>query len=327
MSLDLKSLQREFPVSDAPGLSTLDPRFQDVAAMVQNGKYAEAAAAAQGIIEEDILDIRLLGYFFFGVFLEQGPKSLGPCFESMSHLFNEQWAAVGPAKKKDRLTNTTFVWFFKTLTRKVKMHETKKDKLWKRWSQNTTSEEMDVGLEQIQKFRRAFAQAVENPKALDQVSNLMSWMKDFQNLVYSEEKAKEPEAPPPEETPAEEQPAAAAGAAPVAAAIPGGVAMIPGGVLIEGGYQMLMLKKKLEAFERLIDKGELAKAALIASDVGAVLNAFNPREYFPKFFSNYFSILSKHITELAGFWEQKNSMAWGAMEQLYKVDIDRFVEI
>jgi hypothetical protein len=47
--------------------------------------------------------------------------------------------------------------------------------------------------------------------------------------------------------------------------------------------------------------------------------------YFPELFSDFSELLSKHIDTLASHWQDRESTAWKAHAQFYRVDLRRFV--
>lgn len=74
--MDLHLLNQPLPVVENPGLETTDPRLEEVSALVQRAQYLEAAAQAEAILLEGIVDIRLIGFLAYGVFLEEGVAGL-----------------------------------------------------------------------------------------------------------------------------------------------------------------------------------------------------------------------------------------------------------
>ena len=83
---------------------------------------------------------------------------------------------------------------------------------------------------------------------------------------------------------------------------------------------------KLEAFAGLVERGEMGKAAIVARDIKAAVDDFDPRVYLPALLAPHFRLLSAHIEAIAPHWAAAGSPAWEALEQLYKVDLDAFLE-
>jgi hypothetical protein len=83
--------------------------------------------------------------------------------------------------------------------------------------------------------------------------------------------------------------------------------------------------QKLEAFEALVQRGEMGKAAIVAQDVRRIVEHFDPRVYLPSLLAPHFRLLSSHIDEISPHWEASEGPAWQALEQLYQVDLEAFV--
>src|SRR3954469_12768090 len=97
--LDLGVLKGTLTPAENPGLDTLDPRFQEIAGLVEAGETAKAAEMVEGLIRENILDIRILGYYLFGAFNERGLSGMEEVLEVTKGLLGDNWAAFGPVKK------------------------------------------------------------------------------------------------------------------------------------------------------------------------------------------------------------------------------------
>lgn len=88
---------------------------------------------------------------------------------------------------------------------------------------------------------------------------------------------------------------------------------------------MRQLQAKVRGFEQLAARGELDKAAIIAKDVQATLDNFDPLVYLPALFGRYFQHLAPIIEELEARWDDESSRA-RVLEQFYRADLEAFVE-
>lgn len=86
-----------------------------------------------------------------------------------------------------------------------------------------------------------------------------------------------------------------------------------------------VLIDKLRGFELLVERGELDKAAIVASDIQSVIEDFDPLIYLPGLFGRYLQLLSKIIAEVEARWNAGDSTARRVLEQFYRADLDRFV--
>ena len=95
--LDLSPLKKTLTTPGTPGVDTLDPRFQDIAAAAEAAEYVKAGTLTAALFQEDLYDIRLLGYYLYAVAEEGGLPVLGEVFSTLSGLLRDSWAAIGPA--------------------------------------------------------------------------------------------------------------------------------------------------------------------------------------------------------------------------------------
>lgn len=86
------------------------------------------------------------------------------------------------------------------------------------------------------------------------------------------------------------------------------------------------LSRKLKIFEAFIEKGDYLKAAVVAKDIDYLIENFDPLSYFPKLFAKYFSIFAKHVTALTEQYEKKDTLQVRALVNLYKTDLQMFLD-
>lgn len=318
MSVDL--LKGTLEVADHPGIDTFDPRFTDIASLIENGEYIPAAAQAQAVIAEGIYDIRVIGYFLYGVFVEQGVVALADVFHCLARLFGENWEAVGPVQKREKHAQTSVNWLIKILDRKLNREESKKGDVWDSWLEAASSDDLQQALDQWDAFRLAAAErlAEDAGDTMDSMMKIQSWLHAFQQLVYTE--------PDPMDESGESagEKDEAKSDAPDHTAI-ASAAGDPDAVMVEGSYHLKTLLKKLAAFESLVTDRQFAKAAIVADDLDTIMAAFDPKLYFPKIFSRYTLLRAQNIGEIVPFDQSKVTVEWQALQQLYEVDLNHFI--
>ena len=325
--MDLNLLNQPLTVVDDPGLQTTDPRLEEVSLLVQQAQYLEAAAQAESILSAGIYDIRLIGFFVYGVFLEKGIGNLEEIFDCLSGLLRDNWSAVGPAAKREKHAQASLRWFSNQLLKKLQYEESIKGDLWERWVSETTSDEVEEVLNAADGFRRALSMVLEDGAApiIDNLSKLVQWLQAFEQIIYREAEP-EPEAEPvqmdEEEvgTPSGQKAVASMHQVSVRSPVSGE------GTSVEGSYHLGVLMNKMEAFERLIVEEKYPKAALVADDINEIIAGFDPRLYFPKLFARFAFLQATNVQELIAFDEQKETAEWQAMKDFYKVDLNGFVD-
>jgi hypothetical protein len=95
---------------------------------------------------------------------------------------------------------------------------------------------------------------------------------------------------------------------------------------VEGSHHLKVLMKKLEAFDTLISAQKYASAAIVSDDINAIIANFDPRIYFPKLFIKFILQYTANINNLVAYAEYKDSVAWHALQELYKIDLESFVD-
>lgn len=324
MALDLKLLDKPLTAAENPGLDTLDPRFQEIAGLVENGDYAKAAEQTEALIREDILDVRVIGYYLYGIFSERGLGSLGDILGVISRLFGENFEAVGPAKKRDVHFQSGIGWFLNRIVKRLGDEEKKKGDDWNAWIGAVNAETAGAYLEKSDALNKAMLAKMQSPKLSDPLKKLQDWLKAYQKLVYVPEKPAEKPAEAPKEEKAEAKPGGAA-AARGGAAVAGGEQVVFDRPMAEGSFHLQELIDRLKAFEVLCQRKQFEKASLVAAEIAATIEKFDPRLYFPRLFAGYSSLLAQHFDAISKHWENKEQPAWKAQEQLLRVDLAAFV--
>ncbi|NVB39247.1 hypothetical protein G6O69_15495 [Pseudenhygromyxa sp. WMMC2535] len=89
---------------------------------------------------------------------------------------------------------------------------------------------------------------------------------------------------------------------------------------------LTQLRHKLQGFEALVTRGEFSKAAVIASDIQAAIEDFDPLVYLPRLFARYLRLLSRELETISAHWEAEESTASRVLEQLYRADLEGFID-
>jgi len=317
--MNIQLIQGPLPVSDSPGLSTIDPRFTDIATLVQEGRYEEASAQSEEILTEEIYDIRIMGYFIYGVFLEQGLGAMEDIFQAMAEALGDNLDAVGPLKNREKHIQTILNWLMKQLIKKLQYEEEKKADLWDSWLSDVSSDQVQASLDAAEGFGRELGSVLSDDAApvLDGLTKVNEWLTNFQRLVYQEPEVEPEEVVEEEEDELFDEP--------VEEPSPRAAVGNQEPVSVEGSYPLQLLIRKIQAFDSLISDEKISRAALVADDINHIIENFDPRVYFPKLFSRFTLQYATHINGLSAFEEYKSSVEWQALQELYKVDLQSFV--
>jgi len=319
--MNIELLNRTIEPAENPGLETTDPRLADIIALAQNGDYQGSAAQAQAVFEEDIFDIRIVGFFLYGIYLETDIVALYDIFQTLIRLFQENWEAIGPAKKREKHAQTSINWLIKQLSKTLQYEEDKNSDNWNRWLKEVTSDDVTQIIEAGDELQETLESILEDASRplLEGLLKIKEWLTNLQQLVYQEP---EPEVEPETESdePESQQPIETIDQKAVSPAM-----ISADDTVVAGSYHLRILLNKIEVFEQLINEKKFIMAALVAEDINDIVANFDPKVYFPGLFSKYSYLLAMNISKLSSFDGQKNTVEWQAMKELYKVDLNSFI--
>ncbi len=317
--MNIEILNRTIEPAENPGLETTDPRLGDIITLAQSGDYLGSAAQAQAVFEEDIFDIRIVGFFLYGIYLETDIGALDDIFQTLIRLFQENWEAVGPVKKREKHAQTSINWLLKQLAKILQHEEDKTSDNWNRWLKEVTSDDVEQIIEAQDELQGVLTRTLEDESGplLEGLHKIKDWLKKLQQLVYEEP---EPEAEVEPEVESDEP----EGQQPIETVV--SPAMIGADdAVVAGSHHLRILLKKIEVFEQLISEEKFVMAALVAQDINDIVANFDPKVYFPGLFSKYSYLLAMNISKLSSFDGHKKTVEWQAMKELYKVDLNSFI--
>ncbi|MDP1666298.1 MAG: type VI secretion system protein IglI family protein [Methylobacter sp.] len=310
----IELLQGGFPVTENPGLDSTDLRFDEITTLVQAGKYAEAASLSEAILAEGIYDIRLICYFLYGYWLEEGLASILEVINCVNNALLENWEAIGPVTRREKIFEKSLDWLFKQLLKKIQYEENKNTALWQQWQARFNADDMNNMLELGEIFRSGINHRLEDKAGavIGLWSKIEEWLRIFQQLMYrpAVPVQTEPEQTEDDSTEVDVFPA---------------MAVKITGLEMESSYHMELLLKKLAAFERLLKDEKFPRAALMAVDINETLSNFDPKIYFPKIFETFVRLQALNFEELSSYVENQDSPQWQVMQDWLKVDVDSFI--
>jgi hypothetical protein len=314
-----------------PGLDSTDPRFDEIASLVQTGKDTEAAELSENILADGVYDIRLICYFLYGYWLNEGFSSLGMVIDCLNNAVMENWESIGPALKREKITQNSLGWLFRQILKKLQYEESKNSGQWQHWQESVTTDEVAEILELGQAFRLGISRQLENASGpvVDTWSKIEEWLRTFQRFAH---RPPEPEAEQGQEQEQEEYLGGESDSgesdfdfAGKADSKPRTVLM-SGGAGMEGSYHWNLLLKKLAAFDRLIQEQKYPLAAIVMDDINQTLATFDPRLYFPKTFEDFVRLQAINFEALAEYAEGRESPGWSAMQEWFRIDMDGFLD-
>lgn len=293
------------------GMATTDPRFAQVNRLADGEDLAAAADAASALIDEGFLDIRLVAHVLRAAFLESGVERLPEILHGLERMIRTSWDRIGPRERRELHLRKSLVWLFERMEGALSYHQLKRDAQW--MTLEADAETTKNSLDHLSDLVDAL-----DPDSQSVVEESASKLRRSLRELYTRGVADEEEAQ--------------VGVVESAPREPMSLRKIyfefgeGGTVELKGSSKLRELIAKLAAFEELADRGDYRKAAMVAADVQATIEGFDPREYFPDLFASFGALLSNHIDHIAPHWDGRETVSWRMLEQFYRVDLEAFVE-
>lgn len=312
-------LTQEMEPANQPGIDTVDPRFIHITDLVEKGEFENAAEEIELLHEQNIFDIRLIGYYLYQVFLEEGLGALGDLAGGIDTMIDRNWQAIGPGKKRKLYVNRSLNWLFHKVSDDMEYHRTKTSDTWVGW-RDTESETYGTALVQCGRLANTLAGDDYN-QAGEALARLTRELREIRDTAATtDEPAVVEEPPQPEAPPPSRVSSTTDGAKEVTA-----LSRSQEKVSLKVSHSFIELCLKLKAFETLVAKRDFEKAALVSDDVMSIIDGFDPRRHFPELFASFSGQMSTNVQELAPYWDRRDSIEWKTLQQFYEVDLDSFV--
>lgn len=320
--MDIELLDGILEKQDSPGLDPLDERLMDIAGLAQQGDFSGAAEQSATVFEEKIYDIRISGYYFYGIFLEQGLSTVALIFRCIKLALEDNWEAFGPENKRKKHAYSGINWFFKQLTKKLQFEEDRRTENWNSWLETISGNDVQDMLDAADELQISVGMTLEEeagtlPEGLTKASD---WLISFQSLVYK--------APEPEDDDEEIEEIENIEDIEIKAPVEIQTVSDPSASTFASGSSHLdRLMKKIDIFEKLIRAGHFPGAAIVYDDLNKIFANFDPKRYFPEILSKFYRLYAKNISMLSAFEDRKDTAEWQAMKEYYNMDIDGFIDI
>lgn len=318
ISLLLAPLAPSGPIPDS-----IIERLESVERAAEKEDYALARDLAVELSREGIHDVRPISYWLFQEFREQGFEGIAKILEVLENILGPSLPALGPARRKDEYITRRLVWLFDKISSAIEYHEKYATAQWDSFKRTLVPEMLSrvatVG-------ERVTALLMARSEAMRALSQLLSRTRSYRLESPKAEPVSEPSAP-----------AAGSLSSSTAHATPASASVLPiptptpekeglSRVELLVAYPFVELCRRLKAFESLVEKHELRKAAVVAEDIAHAVEHFDPLANFPELFARHAALLCKHAARLSEFESERQSPTWLALARYARVDLDSFVE-
>ena len=333
--MNLNLLIEDLEQSDKPGLEPFDPRFTDIVALIESVSYVEAGQQCEALLKNKVYDVSVMGYHFYSHFIEEGILALKDVFTCLETVLTEKLEFYGPVRNKPKKFSASLKWLFEKLLKTLERERTKDSDNWKAWQKACSYEECEAIQEALAKVKQACNEHLEG-KSKDAEAALTKVNGELNGFLNLLTKAVVPE---PEEV-VEEKTEEVVEAAPEQAVsnfVGGPVNMEHGSYYskVDDGsleysamsYSLNKLLLKISGFKILCDKQDFVRAKIVMEDLESELKDFTVENYFPELFSEYFNLMAENEEELLPHFEEKGSLRWNALVQLFESDPVAFVNV
>jgi len=305
-----------------------DAKLADIVALTQRADHAGAASRARAALDSGCSDVRVLMPFLFGVFDDRGPDALGSIFDVVRLALTDAFAIVRPEARKVAIVDSAVSGLLRAVVANIDFHEKTQSARYLAWASQGALSAGSASLEASAELRPAITRALGGPRRDARSATQLSELEARIRVHFS----RVPLAPPPEPPDEDDEPAGApdlpddhGGRSALAAPARPAPAAAPAGAMVEVSPAMERFMASLDAFASLIDRGDVARAAIVADDIRRTTEAFDPKKYFPKLLLPYLRLQARHVQDLVATRESMDSGTWSALEQLYQADLDAFL--
>lgn len=311
----LGRLRAPLPQVETAGLESVDPRLAMLNTLCEKGQLRDLVVEVDELMDAGIYDIRPISMYLWALFSDLGLAALCDIFETLALLVTTNLGGIGPSHKKNDHVAKRLSWLMQKLTDAIEYHEARHSPEWEKWTQALGPDAMDLVLERLGSLEPILD---EHFAAVKPAFQKLSARLRVVSLTFR--------------IPA--QPTVSIASPVIASLRPPQhshgheelqVDARLGRAEVGVSHEFFALIQKLDAFSKLVKKGDLARAAVVADDLMRTIDSFDPRAYFPELFSDFSELMSKHIDALSSYWHDRESNAWKAHAQFYRVDLRRFV--
>ncbi|MCX4244125.1 type VI secretion system protein IglI family protein [Paraliomyxa miuraensis] len=328
--------------------------IHQLAQLADRGECIEAAAQAVDLLRGDVYDVRLACVYLMGLFAERGVAYLPRLLRTVGQLVANDVTAPPLLRSTPRVIDTSLQWLFQGVMTHIQFHQRQRDQAWLEWLREgppTLPAELGDGVEEL---ARTIGEVVDQPSCAGPLARIGRWARG--DLMRARSRAAEKDAaaralaeaappparePEPEPEPEPDEPEPFGDAVefdeldepePWPARHGRGVAGLPEPwparheLDAPESAALSSLRRKLHGFERLVERGRFARAAIVAQDVQRIIERFDPVEFLPALFAGYFRVLSERRDDLRPHLDRADDTPWQALSRFYQADLEGFLD-
>jgi hypothetical protein len=324
--------------------------------LTDRGECLEAAQQAVELLRADVYDLRLASVYLVGLFVERGVAHLPELLRCTRRLVLDEVAAPPSLRSAPRALDATLQWLFQAFSTHIQFHAQRRDETWTQWLHDGDCTLPAALGEEIDELSRVIGEAVEQPSSTGVLGRIGRWARGdlaraLSTTAKETERAAEASAAMPEAKPEalapehdlrepddqdhdqdhddddhdpygddhddEDDCLALSGTLARPRPEPSDDRESPA---------LSSLRHKLHGFEVLVQRGEFAKAAIIARDVQRIIEQFDPVEFLPSLFAGYFRAMNQRLNELSPHLGEADRTPWQVLSRFYQADLEGFLD-
>lgn len=334
--------------------------IQQLVQRADRGECIEAAREAAELLQGGAFDVRLAGIYWVGLFIERGLSYLPELMRSATRMVVEERGLPSALRSSPRVIDSALHWVLQTLWTHIQFHAPRRDDTWMGWQRGVGPELAAELSASTDALARAIVDVVPQPASASAFARLSRWAKGdlARTLQHEAARAASADDHTSADACASEGSATATGRREEPDASPEPFAdaededydgddfgddgddeneeddrneedepaMRRSSLPFDESPALIALRRKLRAFELLIERGDLGKAAIVAHDVEHILDTFDPIAFLPSLFATYLRLTSQRMVELQPYLDDRGSAAWKLLARFYQADLAGFLE-
>ena len=292
------------------------PMFDEISMLVENESTNEAKKMIEESFKNGRFDIRLISYYLYGHFVENGILGLKTIFPCFINILTHHEKTLTPIVRTRKQIESSFKWFISSIINKIeyneKLYQEKKPSTF--WEKSTTQLNHLVFKEISQEtlyFNDFIKTFLPEAKLEENILKVDKKIKDLEEYVEPLVLAIDPL----NEIVADEN---------VDLKVPEHNSQTLSKECASN--EMILLIKKLQVFDALIEKKNFLKAAIVSKDISQLIENFDPTLFFPKLFAQYFVLLAKHFAMISQETKGEEALQWQYLDKLYRIDMEEFIK-
>lgn len=313
--------------AEPPPAEPLDAnQLDEIVSLSDHNQLLAAAERAQGAWSVGHRDVRILGFYLCGAFLQGGLGALLPIGRAIITQLKDAWPTLSPEQNKERHADAALRWLFSSILAQLRFAQRTQKEPWQEMLAAWAAQPQAQVLAELEAAAASMADVLGSG-AKTAAFAIVAWLRTLPP-TGEHKPAPAPTTNDPAADPQAMVPGAGSGGE------DNSLLLVPERSPSESASPTLTLPlsppmqkllRKLDAFGRLVTMGKFRHAAIVYKDIQGSLSSFDPRQYFPLLFGDYYGHvvtnadkLTKHLGEDKGFLAD-------ALKELYQTDLERFV--